>query len=147
MEKRFSYQKYSGVFDLLEQRQNWLAFSSRIHPKIYKTKYITHTKLLLELTTWHRKETFSETFNREFSFGVKIWKIPEKFFLMEYNPHQNLCSSGFPNATFQLKPCYFANRSHLILLYIFLFCVCVCVWCISKKLGIPEKNVLLEARC
>ena len=88
MVEAFSYQKYSGVSDLLEQRQDWLAFSSRIHPKIYKTKSITHTKPLLELTTWHRKEIFSETFNREFSFGAKIWNIPEDFFfLLEYSPH------------------------------------------------------------
>ena len=80
MVKPFSYQKYSGVFDLIEGRQDLLAFSSRIHPKIYKTKSITHTKLLLELTTWHRKETFSETFNREFSSCAKVCKIPKRVF-------------------------------------------------------------------
>lgn len=126
MVKPFSYQKYSGVFDLIEGRQDLLAFSSRIHPKIYKTKSITHTKLLLELTTWHRKETFSETFNREFSSRAKVCKIPKRvfFFKLEKNSYQILCSSVIPNASFQLKlPCYFVSSAHLIVL-----CVCLCVW-------------------
>lgn len=97
--------KIQWIFDLIEGRQDLLAFSSRIHPKICKTKSITHTKRLLGLTTWHRKETFSETFNREFSSHAKVLKFLRDF-LREYNPHQNLCSSSIPNVTFQLKFCF-----------------------------------------
>lgn len=46
--KTFFRPKYSGVFDPKEKRKDWLAFSSRIHPKIYKTKSITHTKLTVD---------------------------------------------------------------------------------------------------
>lgn len=116
MVKPFSYQKYSGVFDLIEGRQDLLAFSSRIHPKISRPN-----PLLIQNSCWSwphdiEKRPFQKHSIGNFPLVLKFAKFLKGFFFkLEKKSYQILCSSVIPNASFQLKlPCYFVSSAHLI---------------------------------